>query len=106
MPLSKRSKKELKIILLDAGGKKFDQKKALQLSKAKHLILVSGHYEGVDYRVHQYLADEIISIGDYILTGGELPAMVITDAVIRLIPGVIKPKSLIEESFSLPKGQN
>jgi len=98
--LQEIKKRNSKVILLDAGGKKFNQKKALQLSKAEHLILISGHYEGVDYRVHRYLADEIISIGDYVLTGGELPAMVITDAVVRLIPGVIKPESLAEESFS------
>lgn len=89
-----------KVILLDAGGKKFTQKKAIELSRAKHLILIAGHYEGVDHRVHEHLADEVISIGDYVLTGGEIPAMVITDTVVRLLPGVIKPESLTEESFS------
>ena len=87
-----------KIILLDAGGKTFTQQKAKELSKEKHLILIAGHYEGVDHRVHEHLVDEVISIGNYVLTGGELPAMVIADAVVRLLPGVIDPKSLKEES--------
>lgn len=92
--------KSTKIILLDAVGKKFTQKLAKELSLSDHLILVAGHYEGVDHRVHEQLADEVISIGEYVLTGGELPAMVITDAVVRLIPGVIDPESLKEESHS------
>lgn len=89
-----------KIILLDPGGEKFTQQKALQLSKVKHLVLIAGHYEGVDHRVHEHLVDEVISIGDYVLTGGELPAMVVADTIVRLLPGVIKPESLSEESFS------
>jgi len=89
-----------KVILLDAGGEKFNQQKALQLSKVDHLILVCGHYEGVDHRIHEHLVDEIISIGDYVLTGGEIPAMVLADSIVRLIPGVIKSESLAEESFS------
>ena len=89
-----------KIILLDAGGKTFTQQKAKELSKEKHLILIAGHYEGVDHRVHEHLVDEVISIGNYVLTGGELPAMVIADAVVRLIPGAIEPASLKEESHS------
>jgi tRNA (guanine37-N1)-methyltransferase len=90
-----------KIILLDARGEKFTQKKAVSLSKLDHLILIAGHYEGVDHRVAEHIADEVISIGDYVLTGGELPAMVITDTIVRLVPGVIDPESLKEESFSL-----
>jgi tRNA (guanine37-N1)-methyltransferase len=86
--------------LLDAGGEKFTQSKALQLSQEKHLIIICGHYEGVDHRVHEHLADEVISIGNYVLTGGELPAMVILDTVVRLLPGAIKKESLTEESFS------
>ncbi|HET7098712.1 MAG TPA: tRNA (guanosine(37)-N1)-methyltransferase TrmD [Patescibacteria group bacterium] len=93
-------KSETKIILLDARGEKYTQKKAYELSKAEHLILICGHYEGVDSRVAEHLVDEIISIGDYVLTGGEIPAMVLTDSIIRLIPGVIKEESLKEESFS------
>lgn len=93
--------KDSKVILLDAGGKKFTQKKAKSLSKEKRIILIAGHYEGVDHRVHEHLVDEIISIGDYVLTGGEIPAMVVTDAVARLIPGVLeKPEAVEFESFS------
>lgn len=89
------------IILLDAGGEKFTQQKAVEFSKLEHLILIAGHYEGVDHRVHEHLVDEVISIGDYVLTGGEIPAMVITDAVVRLIPGVLeKPEATQIESFS------
>lgn len=88
-------------ILLDATGGKFNQQKAVYLSKLDHIILIAGHYEGVDHRVHEHLADEVISIGDYILTGGEIPAMVVTDAVCRLIPGVLeKPEAVEFESFS------
>ena len=91
----------LRTILLDAGGKKFNQKIALRLSKLDQIILIAGHYEGVDYRVHEHLVDEVISIGDYILTGGEIPIMVIVDSVVRLIPGVLQKKDAIKfESFS------
>ena len=97
---SLKSKKS-KIILLTPQGKIFNQKKARSLAKEKHLIFICGHYEGVDERVRQHLIDGEISIGDYILTGGELPAMVVTDAVVRLIPGAVsKPESVKEESFS------
>jgi len=89
-----------KVILLDAGGKIFNQKKAVQLTHEKHLIFICGHYEGVDHRVHEHLVDEVVSIGEFVLTGGELPAMTITDAVVRLLPDVIDPESLKEESHS------
>ncbi len=90
-----------KIIILDAGGKKFTQKKAVELSKEQHLIILCGHYEGIDHRVHEHLADEIISIGDYVLSGGEIPAMVLIDSITRLLPGVLgNPKSLSEESHN------
>jgi len=92
--------KDTKIVMTDAGGEKFTQKKALDYSKLKRLVIICGHYEGIDHRVHENLVDEIISIGDYVLTGGEIPAMVIADAVTRLIPNVIKPESLLEESHS------
>jgi tRNA (guanine37-N1)-methyltransferase len=96
-----------KVILLDARGKVFDQKKAVQLSKLDHLILIAGHYEGVDYRVHEHIVDEVISIGDYILTGGEIPAMVVIDASVRQIPGVIvKPDAIKNESFSITTTHN
>lgn len=89
-----------KVILLDAGGKKFSQKKAMELSRLDHLIFIAGHYEGVDYRIHKYIADEIISIGDYILTGGEIPTMVLIDSIVRLVPGVIvKSEATKYESF-------
>jgi len=88
-------------ILLDPRGEKFTQKKARQFSQLDQLILICGHYEGVDERVREYLVDESISIGDYVLTGGEIPAMVIIDAVTRLIPGVLtKPEAIEIESFS------
>lgn len=95
--------KNTKIILLDAAGENFTQQKALQLTKVDQLILLAGHYEGVDHRVHEHLVDEVISIGDYVLTGGELPVMVIVDSVVRLLTGVIgKEESLKEESHNKP----
>ena len=95
--------KNTRVVLLDAAGEKFTQQKALQLSKVEHLILIAGHYEGVDHRVHEHLVDEAISIGDYVLTGGELPVMVVVDSVVRLLTGVIgKKESLKEESHNKP----
>jgi tRNA (guanine37-N1)-methyltransferase len=92
-----------RIILTSAKGTLFDQTKALELSKFEHLIFIAGHYEGVDQRVADHLADEELSIGKYVLTGGELPVMVITDAVVRLLPGVVgDPASLAEESHQQP----
>lgn len=89
-----------KVILLTPQGKTFNQKVAKRLSKYDHLILICGHYEGFDERIREYLVDEEISIGDYVLTGGELPAMVITDAIARLLPRVVgKNESLEHESF-------
>lgn len=93
----------LKIILLDATGTRYTQQKAVQLSKIDHLILIAGHYEGVDHRVHEHLVNEVVSIGDYVLTGGEIPAMVLVDSVIRLIPGVLgKDESSAVESHKEP----
>ena len=95
--------KKSKVILLDATGEKFTEQKAQELSKIDHLILIAGHYEGVDHRVHEHLVDEVISIGDYVLTGGEIPAMVLVDSVIRLIPGVLgKDESSVDESHKVP----
>jgi len=89
-----------KVILLCPQGKTFDQAMAKKLSKEKHLIFICGHYEGIDERVREIVVDEEISIGDYVLTGGELPAMVVVDAIVRLIPGVLGDKnSLNFESF-------
>ena len=89
-----------KVIYLTPQGKKLDQKKVEELSKEKHLILLCGHYEGIDQRVIDKIVDEEISIGDYVLTGGELPAMVLIDSVSRYVEGVLSEGSTNEESFS------
>lgn len=86
-------------ILLTPKGKKLTQTKAKRLAKREALLFICGHYEGVDERVRAGLADEEISIGDYVLTGGELPALVITDAVVRLLENVLPPESRDNESF-------
>lgn len=89
-----------RIILMGPAGSTFDQAKARELASYDQLILLCGHYEGVDYRVEQYLADETISIGDFVVTGGEMPAMIITDAVARMIPGVLgSAGSASDDSF-------
>ena len=92
------SKQEQKVVLLSAAGKKFGQKKAEDFSKLSHLILVCGHYEGVDGRIKAYI-DEEVSIGDFVVTGGEIPAMLVADSVVRLLPGVLKSGVTDEESF-------
>ncbi len=89
------------VIFFSPRGKTFTQQMAKDLAKKDHLILISGHYEGVDERLKNYI-DEEISIGDYVLTGGELPCLVVTDAVTRLLPGVINEESLKDESFNEP----
>ncbi len=100
--ISKIKNKDMKIILLTPQGKVFNQKIAQTLTKYSNLILICGHYEGVDERIREHLVDEEISIGDYILTGGELPAMVLVDVVVRLIPGVLgKEESVKHESFTI-----
>ena len=92
---------ESQVILMSPQGEQFKQKTAQKLSKEKHLIIVCGHYEGVDERVRKSLIDSEISIGDYVLTSGNLPAMVVVDAVARLIPGVLgTDDSSSSESFS------
>lgn len=93
------NKEKSRTILLTPTGKRFDQRKAIELSKYENIILVCGHYEGFDQRVHDHLVDEELSIGDFVLTGGELPAMVVIDAVSRMIPGVINEESAKNESF-------
>ncbi|OGC70343.1 tRNA (guanosine(37)-N1)-methyltransferase TrmD [candidate division WWE3 bacterium RIFOXYC1_FULL_39_7] len=90
------------VILLSPQGKPFTQSVAQKLSKLNHLILIAGHYEGFDERIRENLIDEEVSIGDYVLTGGEIPAMVIVDAVTRLLPGVLDPEATAKESFSGP----
>ena len=89
-----------KVIYMSPQGKKLNQKKVEELSKQEHLILLCGHYEGIDQRVLDKIVDEEISIGDYVLTGGELPAMVLIDSVSRYVEGVLKDDSIKEESFS------
>lgn len=89
-----------KVIYLSPQGKVLNQKKVQELSSEEHLILLCGHYEGIDQRVLDEIVDEEISIGDYVLTGGELPAMVLIDAVSRYVNGVINKESTEEESFS------
>jgi tRNA (guanine37-N1)-methyltransferase len=89
------------VILTDPRGRRFTQEVAAELTQVAHLILLAGRYEGVDERVGAGLADEMISIGDYVLTGGELPALVIADAVTRLMPGVLGGEGAAErESFA------
>lgn len=89
-----------KVIYMSPQGKTLNQKKVEELSKESHLIILCGHYEGVDQRVLDKIVDEEISIGDYVLTGGEIPAMVLIDGVSRYIDGVINQESTKEESFS------
>ena len=91
--------KDSHVILLTPRGKTYNEKKAYELKEKKHLIIICGHYEGFDERIYT-LADELVSIGDFILTGGELPSMMITDSVVRLIDGVITSTSLEFESFN------
>lgn len=97
----KNKKSKCKIIVFSAKGKIFNQATARRYAKLDQLIMICGRYEGVDERVAQYLADEEVSIGEYVLFGGEVPAMIIMEAVTRLLPGALgKPESLKEESFS------
>ncbi len=89
-----------RVVLLCPQGERFSQEKAIELSKEDHLVFICGHYEGYDERIRQYLVTDEISIGDYVLTGGELPAMVIIDSVVRLLPGVLgNEESALEDSF-------
>lgn len=89
-----------KVIYLSPQGKVFHQNMAKELAKEEHLILLCGHYEGIDQRLLDEIVDEEISIGDYVLTGGELPAMVLIDAISRNVEGVLNEESIQEESFS------
>lgn len=92
--------KNAKVIYLSPQGKPLNQEKVVELSKQEHLILLCGHYEGIDQRVIDEIVDEEISIGDYVLTGGELPAMVLIDSISRYVKGVLNQESVEEESFS------
>ena len=97
----KNTKKKPFIILTSASGKSYKQAAAQKFLKLDHIVIVCGHYEGVDQRFTDKFVSEEISIGDYVLTGGEIPAMVIVDSITRLIPDVLeKPAAIAEESFS------
>jgi tRNA (guanine37-N1)-methyltransferase len=90
-----------RVILLCPQGERYDQRKAEELAKEQHLIFICGHYEGYDERIREHLATDEISIGDYVLTGGELGAMVVIDSVVRLLPGVLgSEESHLKDSFS------
>ena len=89
--------KKPRLIYLSPKGKTFTQEKAVELSRLDRLVLLCGHYEGVDERVLEEIVDEEISIGDYVLTGGELPALTVTDAICRMLPGVLSDTLCFEE---------
>ena len=96
----KMKSEKCKVVLMSAKGKKYTQQDAKAYTQLEQLILIAGHYEGVDERVAKFLVDEELRIGDYVLTGGELPAMVVVDSVVRLLPGVLgNEESLTEESY-------
>jgi tRNA (guanine37-N1)-methyltransferase len=95
---------ETHIAIMSAGGRPYTQAIAQELSTKRRIALICGHYEGIDERVSELLNADELSIGDYVLTGGELAAMVIADSVIRLVPGVIREASVLDESHSDPAG--
>jgi len=99
--INHRDKSHCQVVLMAPAGMRLSQALAKDLSRLSHLVILCGHYEGVDERIRQALVDRDISIGDYVLTGGELPAMVLIDCVARLIPGVLgHQQATLEESFS------
>lgn len=99
--LTKETERKPRIVLMCPQGERFTQKKAEELAQEEHVIFICGHYEGYDERVREHLVTDEISIGDYVLTGGELASMVITDSVVRLLPDVLgNQQSQIEDSFS------
>jgi len=100
----KVNRQRSKVILFTPRGKKFNQKMAYRFSKLDQLIFICGRYEGVDERVAKYLADEEVSIGDYVLMGGELPAMIVVETIARLIPGIIGKPQLLKERIPKTKG--
>jgi len=102
--IKRLSDKKRKIILFTPRGKKFNQKMAYQLSKLNQIIMICGRYEGVDERVAKHIADLELSIGDYDLMGGELPAMIVMETVARLIPGVLGKPELLKERVTKEKG--
>ena len=102
--LKKKKKKKTKVILFSPRGKKFNQKMATRFSKLDRLILISGRYEGVDERIAKHIVDEEISIGDYVLMGGDLPALVLIETVSRLIPNVVGKPELLKQRVTKDKG--
>ena len=101
---SRAKTQKSKVILFSPRGKKFNQKMAYQFSKLDQIILICGRYEGVDERVAKHIADMEVSIGDYDLMGGELPAMIVVETVSRLIPGVLGKKELLKQRITKEKG--
>lgn len=101
----KKRLKKTRVILTSASGKTFTQKDAKRLSKYDQVIFICGRYEGIDARVEKEIADESLSIGEYVLTGGELPAMVMTDAIARHIPGVLGSQESLEEESHSTEGE-
>jgi tRNA (guanine37-N1)-methyltransferase len=100
--LSRIENRKSKIILMSPAGQRFDQRLAKELSRESHLIIICGHYEGIDHRVVEHLVDLEISIGDYVLTNGAIAAVVVVDAIVRLLPGVLgDEKSAADDSFGL-----
>src|SRR6266403_614462 len=98
---SRIENRESRIVLMSPAGRRFDQPAAAEFSKESHLIIICGHYEGVDHRVIEHLVDAEISIGDYVLTNGAIAAVVFVDAVVRLLPGVLgDEQSAVDDSFS------
>src|SRR5215813_12498060 len=103
---SVRQTPRAEVVVLSAAGRKFTQAEALRLSKAEQIILVCGRYEGIDERVAEHLATAEVSIGDFIVSGGEIAAVVVVDAVTRYVPGVVgKEESILRDSFSDPASE-
>ncbi|KMK77188.1 tRNA (guanosine(37)-N1)-methyltransferase TrmD [Alkalihalobacillus pseudalcaliphilus] len=99
--LEHNSSEKPRVVLLCPQGKTFTQKKAEELAQEKHLVFLCGHYEGYDERIREHLVTDEVSIGDYVLTGGEVGAMVLTDSIVRLLPGVLgNAESAVTDSFS------
>lgn len=99
-----RGKKKSRVILMSAKGRQFTQKDARRLTTYDRLVFIAGRYEGVDERVAKYIADEELSVGPYVLFGGEVPAMIVMEAVSRLIPGVVQKKASIQEESHSKEG--
>ena len=100
-PTSNIKPQTSKVVLMSPAGRRFDQQMAAELSGESHLIIICGHYEGVDHRVIEHLVDAEISVGDYVLTNGAIAAVVLVDAIVRLLPGVLgHEQSAVDDSFS------